>query len=329
MISDLRLALRRFRFKPAHTVLTILILGIGIGATTAVFSVVDQTLLRPAPFAYADRLVDVLDIDRATGGGGNRLAPAKIVGWQTEAALFERFEAYAPRQFDVTGEVEPERVQGLLVSTGLFDMLGVHPRSGRSFVREDGAPGAERVVVISEALWRRKLAHAKTFSTHASRSMMNRIGSSASCRRFRLTGDKESLWLPRSPAEYLDANVRFRPGRWRRKPRGPNKVLADTIDQRQIQAPSRERDYDWIPRRSSTRRHEPPCSSYSGGRIRALITWPTPRVFPVTNRNDSVMAIRTGHRRRAQPADPGDADRKRALLVLRRGSGRAERNMGR
>src|SRR5207344_2018102 len=89
--------------------------------------------------------------------GGNSLAPAKIVGWQTEAALFERFEAYAPRQFDVTGEVEPERVQGLLVSTGLFDMLGVHPRSGRSFVREDGAPGAERVVVISEALWRRKL----------------------------------------------------------------------------------------------------------------------------------------------------------------------------
>ena len=64
MILDLRLAFRRFRFKPAHTLLMILILGIGIGATTAVFSVVDQTVLRPAPFAYADRLVDVLDIAR-------------------------------------------------------------------------------------------------------------------------------------------------------------------------------------------------------------------------------------------------------------------------
>src|SRR5689334_19129786 len=128
MIPDLRLAFRRFRVRPAHSALMILILGIGIGATTAVFSVVDQTLLRPAPFAHADRLVDVIDIDRARGGGGNSLTPAKIVGWQREPGLFEAFEAYAPRQFDVTGDVEPERVQGLLVSTGLFDMLGITPR---------------------------------------------------------------------------------------------------------------------------------------------------------------------------------------------------------
>jgi len=66
MIPDLRLAFRRFRVRPAHSALMILILGIGIGATTAVFSVVDQTLLRPAPFAHADRLVDVIDIDRAS-----------------------------------------------------------------------------------------------------------------------------------------------------------------------------------------------------------------------------------------------------------------------
>src|SRR4029078_2258343 len=84
MIADLRLALRRFRFKPAHSLLMIVILGIGIGATTAVFSVVDQTVLRPAPFAHADRLVDVLDIDRVSGGGGNSLLPPKIVGGANE-----------------------------------------------------------------------------------------------------------------------------------------------------------------------------------------------------------------------------------------------------
>ena len=93
MIHDLRLALRRFRFRPGHSALMILILGIGIGATTAVFSVVDQTVLRPAPFAHADRLVDVIDIDRVRGGGGNMLTPAKIVGWQGEPTLFEAFEA--------------------------------------------------------------------------------------------------------------------------------------------------------------------------------------------------------------------------------------------
>src|SRR5262245_31211989 len=197
MISDLRLALRRFRFKPAHSLLMIVILGIGIGATTAVFSVVDQTVLRPAPFAHADRLVDVIDIDRVRGGGGNILIPAKIVGWQSEPTLFEAFEAYAPRQFDVTGDVEPERVQGLLVSTGLFDMLGVQPRIGRGFARADGAPGAERVVVISESLWRRKLGGREdVLDTHLNLNDESYRIVGVMSRRFRLTGEKESLWLP-------------------------------------------------------------------------------------------------------------------------------------
>jgi len=243
MIPDLRLALRRFRFKPAHTVLMILILGIGIGATTAVFSVVDQTVLRPAPFAYADRLVDVIDIDRVRGGGGNLLTPAKIVGWQSEPTLFEAFEAYAPQQFDVTGDVEPERVQGLVVSTGLFDMLGARPRSGRGFVREDGAPGAERVVVISEALWRRKLGAREDVLN--SRLTLNDesyriIG--VMPRRFRLTSEKESLWLPYDPQSNIsDATVRGFYGLGRLATsvaRGSEQQRADTIaDRRQIQAP--------------------------------------------------------------------------------------------
>src|SRR5712671_6595801 len=114
MLRDFHLALRRFRFKPAHTVLMILILGIGIGATTAVFSVVDQTVLRPAPFAHAGRLVEAMDWDRQNGGGGSSLTPAKIAGWQAQTSLFEAFEAYAPQQFDLTGNSEPERMQALI-----------------------------------------------------------------------------------------------------------------------------------------------------------------------------------------------------------------------
>src|SRR4249920_3354557 len=95
---DIRFAARRLAARPAHTALIIAMLGLGIGAATAVFSVVDQTLLRPAPFAFADRLVDVLDRNGRRGGGGNNLTPLKIAGWQAQPALFERFEGYAPIQ---------------------------------------------------------------------------------------------------------------------------------------------------------------------------------------------------------------------------------------
>jgi putative ABC transport system permease protein len=221
----------------------ILILGIGIGAATAVFSVVDQTVLRPAPFAHADRLVDVIDFDRIRGGGGNLLTPVKIVGWQSEAALFEAFEAYAPRQFDVTGDIEPERIQGLLISTSLFEMLGARPIIGRPFLRADGAPGAERVVLIGESLWRRKLgAREDVLDTRLTLNDQPYRIIGIMPRRFRLTGDKESVWLPYDPqANIADTAVQDFFGIARLSPsvpRGSEQRLADTIaDRRQIQSP--------------------------------------------------------------------------------------------
>ena len=156
LIDDVRIAVRRLSARPGYAALIMLTLAIGIGSATAVFSVVDQTILRPAPFSYADRLVDVLHINSVTKGGGNALTPAKILGWQQQAALFERFEAYSPQQMDVTGAAEPERISGLNVSLGLFSMLGVQPKLGRSFANGDGAPGSERVVIISDAIWQRR-----------------------------------------------------------------------------------------------------------------------------------------------------------------------------
>src|SRR4029453_12671791 len=103
MLHDVRLAIRRFRFNPTHTLAMIVVLGLGIGATTAIFSVVDQTILRPAPFSHADRLVDVMGLVRKGGGGGNILTPQKILGWQAQPGLFERFEGYAPRGLDLSG----------------------------------------------------------------------------------------------------------------------------------------------------------------------------------------------------------------------------------
>ena len=86
-----------------------------------------------------------MHIHRVRKSGGNALSPQKILGWQAQPALFERFEGALPLQMDVTGTQEPERLWGMQVSLGLFPMLGVRPQIGRPFEKGDGASGSERV----------------------------------------------------------------------------------------------------------------------------------------------------------------------------------------
>jgi predicted permease len=187
----MRLALRRLLSRPRYTALIVSIVAVGIGAATTVFSVVDQLILRPPPYAHADRLVEVLDTR------GSNLTPEKILGWQSQPALFERLESYAPMQFDVTGDAEPERITGELVSLGLFSMLGVQPRLGRDFTAGDGRPGSERIAIISDDLWRRRFAAQP--DVLGSRLTLNErdytiVG--VMPRRFKLQGEKDSVWLP-------------------------------------------------------------------------------------------------------------------------------------
>jgi putative ABC transport system permease protein len=196
-MHDIRFAVRRLLSRPGFTTLTILTLALGIGASTAVFSVVDQTVLRPAPFAHAVRLVDVINItNRAIGSGGNSLTAAKVLAWQSQPSVFERLEVYAPRAFDVTGGPEPERVSGLLVSTGLFPMLGVQARLGRGFTDDDGRPGSERVVVIAEDLWQRRFggdADVLGAEMLLNDEVYTIVG--VMPRRFRLVhGEREAVW---------------------------------------------------------------------------------------------------------------------------------------
>ena len=196
---DIRYAVRRLASRPGYTAIMLVTLALAIGVSTAVVTVVDETLLRRAPFAFADRLVDVMDMNRATGNGGSSLTPEKIVGWQT-SPLFERFEGYTPRQFDIAGDGEPERVFGLIVTTGLFPMLGVQPAIGRGFSSDDGRPGSPRVVVIDEGLWKRRFGGGtdvlgRTLTLNENRYTI--IG--VMPRRFHLLGGNtrgDVLWLP-------------------------------------------------------------------------------------------------------------------------------------
>jgi putative ABC transport system permease protein len=200
LLTDVRYAVRRLASRPGYTLIMLATLGLAIGATTAVFTVVDETLLRLAPFAFADRLVDVMDVvDRTTRAGGSQLTPEKIVGWQ-ESMLFERLEGYSPRQFDLVGDGEPEQLFGLLVTTGLFPMLGVQPALGRGFAPDEGRPESPQVVVISEGLWKRRFGGSvdvlgTTLSLNG--SLYTIIG--VMPRRFHLMAGKErsdEFWLP-------------------------------------------------------------------------------------------------------------------------------------
>jgi predicted permease len=173
------------------------LIGLAIGASTAIFSIADQTLLRPVPFVDPDRLVDVIHLNGRRGSGGNTLSPMKIAGWQSQPSIFERFEAYWPREFDVTGSDEPLRVRGLTISTGLLSMLGVLPSLGRNFVEGEGRPDGQRVVLISNRFWRSRFGgtpDALGREVFLNDQPYTVIG--VMPRRFQLLSGEENLYLP-------------------------------------------------------------------------------------------------------------------------------------
>ncbi|HTI38641.1 MAG TPA: ABC transporter permease [Vicinamibacterales bacterium] len=208
--SDIRLGYRRLRSRPVSTAVLIAIIAVGIGASAAVFSLVDQTLLRPAPFLFPNRLVMVLDTDRAkAGGGGSSLTPAKIAGWQRQPAVFERFEGVAPVQFDLTHDGPPERVWALYVTPGIFSMLGVSPSLGRPFLPGEGQPGSARVALISDALWRRRFgAQADALGRPLTLNGEDYTVVGVLPRRSHLLGDVMDVWVPFDAAAHLaDASM--------------------------------------------------------------------------------------------------------------------------
>ena len=151
--GDVRTASRRLAGQPAATALTILTLGLAIGVAAAVFTVIDQLILRPPPFLHGERLVNVWSQTRPGQRGGSGLTPEKLATWRQQTAVFERLEAYIGASFDLTDLAEPSSVQARVVSTGLFEMLGIGMHIGRPFAEGDGAPGREKVVILSHGFW--------------------------------------------------------------------------------------------------------------------------------------------------------------------------------
>lgn len=154
MLSDvlnyLRFALRSLRRSPTFTLFSVLTLTIGIGATTAVFSVFSAAMLRGLPYPEAGRLVTVSE---SRGEDEISVSFPDLADWQARSRTFDQLAGFIGQSFNLVGEDQPERLRGQLVTANLFATLGVSPVMGRDFVADDDRPGAPRVVAISHTLW--------------------------------------------------------------------------------------------------------------------------------------------------------------------------------
>lgn len=155
--QDLAVAVRGLRRTPAFTIVALLTLALGIGANTAIFSVLRPVLLRPLPYPEADRLVQVWSDHRALGREEPEwLTPPDFADWRDQNSTFSAMTGYQGWGPDLTGSGDPRSLPGVSVSGNFLSMLGARPAVGRLLTPADDAPGAEPVVVLSNALWQRQ-----------------------------------------------------------------------------------------------------------------------------------------------------------------------------
>jgi predicted permease len=156
---DVRYALRVLRQRPGYSIAAVLVLALGIGANTAIFSVVNAVLLRPLPYPEPDRLTFVWHVpppDAFPGMTQFAVSPANFLDWQRQSRSFERMALMQFRSFNISGQTGPETLRGAGVTPGFFDVLGVQPILGRTLRPEEDVRGQHRVVVLSERLWTRR-----------------------------------------------------------------------------------------------------------------------------------------------------------------------------
>ena len=154
MLHDLRYAVRTLRRNPTFTVVAVLTLALGIGANTAIFSVVDGVLLRTVPFDEMDRLVMVWQTDRDSGTTREPASVPDFLDFQERSRQIASFGALMGTQVSgATRDGAPIRLTALAVTDGLLPVLGVEPIVGRRFTAEEASPGGRSVAIISEGLW--------------------------------------------------------------------------------------------------------------------------------------------------------------------------------
>src|SRR5262245_25771849 len=256
--QDLRYGVRTLLKAPNYTLIAVLTLALGIGANTAVFTLVNAVLLRPLPYREPHRLVRLWET-------GPQRPTFSVSGpnyhdWEEQNQVFEQMAAWRERSFNLTSGDDPERIIAASVTAGFFPLLGVKPALGRGFIPEEDQPGANsRVVIISDSLWQRRFGAdanilGKTITLNGDSYAV--VGVMAPEFQFGTTGD---LWLPLAldpvrdnrSNHILTAAARLKPG----VTLDQSRAELDTIARRlQEQYPNSNKGwgvkiatfYDWI-----------------------------------------------------------------------------------
>ncbi|HEV2829420.1 MAG TPA: ABC transporter permease, partial [Pyrinomonadaceae bacterium] len=220
--QDLRYGLRILVKNPGFTAVAVIALALGIGANTAIFSVVNTVLLRPLPYKDPEQLVMVFEDSSKHGFPRDTPTAANYIDWRDQNHVFESIAAIAGASLNLTGVGDPERIQGYRVSASLFPLLGVSPQVGRWFTPDEDQPGANPVVIISHRLWQRRFGGDPNIVgkplTLSGRSVTV-VGIMPADFRFHTPEDE--LWVPiafsqeeqkNRSAHFLDVMARLKPG---------------------------------------------------------------------------------------------------------------------
>src|SRR5215813_7853156 len=154
LLQDLRYAVRQLRKNTGFTVIAVITLALGIGATTAIFSMVEAVLLRPLPYPDSSRLMLLHESSEAVPDMS--ISMANFNDWRAQNTVFENVGAYQGGDVVMSGRGEPQRLQMRRITASLFRTLGVQPILGRDILPEEDKIGGERVVQLGEGFWQRQ-----------------------------------------------------------------------------------------------------------------------------------------------------------------------------
>src|SRR5213593_2090845 len=157
-MEDLKFAIRQLLKNPGFTIVAVLTLALGIGANTAIFSLINAALLRELPFPDSEQLTVVWADNPSLRLGMTQIPPANadVAAWREQSQSFAKLAAFAPRTADLADGGDPERVGAAGVTAGFFETLGVTPLLGRTLAADEEAPGGPPVALISHGLWQRR-----------------------------------------------------------------------------------------------------------------------------------------------------------------------------
>src|SRR5262249_25054134 len=156
LFQDLRFGVRMLIKQSGFTLIAVLTLALGIGANTAIFSVVNAVLLRALPYPEPGRLVRFWETNPGRGWPEFAASAPNFADWRKQQSVCEQLAAYEFNTFNFTGSGEPERVAALSVTANFFSVLGVAPAHGRNFLPEEEQSGRTHVAILSDGLWRRR-----------------------------------------------------------------------------------------------------------------------------------------------------------------------------